>query len=73
MQEWQAFMRQWMPEGDIRDTFATYGYGTALLLKRVLDQCGGDFSRENIMHQAADGSVKTLGQVAFRSRVDQPG
>ncbi len=54
MQEWQAFMRQWMPEGDIKDTFATYGYGTALLLKRVLEQCGDDLSRENIMHQAAN-------------------
>jgi branched-chain amino acid transport system substrate-binding protein len=53
MQEWQAFMKQWMPEGDIKDTFATYGYGTALLLKGVLEQCGDDFSRENIMHQAA--------------------
>ena len=54
MNEWRAFMKQWMPGGDLNDSYAIYGYGVALTLKRVLEQCGDDLSRENVMHQAAN-------------------
>ena len=54
MNEWRAFMRQWMPEGDLNDSSAIYGYGVALTLKRVLEQCSDNLSRENIMRQAAN-------------------
>jgi branched-chain amino acid transport system substrate-binding protein len=54
MDEWRAFMKQWMPEGDIKDLNAVCAYGAALTIKRVLEQCGDDLSRENIMHQAAN-------------------
>ena len=54
MNEWRAFMRQWMPAADLEDSFGTYGYGAALVLKRVLEQCGDNLSRENIMKQAAN-------------------
>lgn len=54
MTEWRAFMKQWMPDADIKDADYTYGYATALTLKKVLEQCGDDLSRENIMRQATN-------------------
>ena len=54
MNEWRAFMQQWMPDADPSDGAAAYGYGTALLLKRVLEQCRDDLSRKSIMHQATN-------------------
>ncbi len=54
MNGWRTFMKQWMPEGDLKDLYVVYGYAAALTLKRVLEQCGEDLSRENIMHQAAN-------------------
>jgi branched-chain amino acid transport system substrate-binding protein len=54
MNEWRAFMKQHMPEADISDNNYSYGYATSLTLMQVLKQCGDDFSRENIMKQAAN-------------------
>ena len=54
MDEWRAFVL-WRSSGaDLTDGRAAYGYGAALTLKRVLEQCGDDLSRENIMRQAAN-------------------
>jgi branched-chain amino acid transport system substrate-binding protein len=36
------------------DGSAVAGFGNAETLVQVLKQCGNDFSRENIMHQAAN-------------------
>jgi branched-chain amino acid transport system substrate-binding protein len=52
MNEWRAFMKQWMPDADLKDLNTTYGYGAAFVLKKVLEQCGDDLSRENVMKQA---------------------
>ncbi len=52
--EWRAFMHQWMSEADLRDSYAVYGYGVALTLKRVLEQCGDNLSRANVIRQAAN-------------------
>ena len=54
MNEWRAFAKQWMPDADLKDVFITNAYGVALTLKRVLEQCGDDLSRANIMKQAAN-------------------
>jgi hypothetical protein len=43
-----------LPSGDRNSIFTTYGYGAAELLVQVLQQCGDDLSRENIMRQAAN-------------------
>ena len=53
MNELRAFMKQWAPGADLKDTSVVYGYGLALTLRKVLEQCGDDLSRENIMRQAA--------------------
>jgi branched-chain amino acid transport system substrate-binding protein len=59
--EYKAFMAKHMPTADIADGGYTYAYGVAQTMVKVLQQCGDDLSRENIMKQAA--SLKNL-QVA---------
>ena len=49
---YRAFMAKWFPEGNPDDSFNTYGYMTAMVMVRVLQQCNGDFSRKSIMAQA---------------------
>ncbi|MEK8052984.1 ABC transporter substrate-binding protein [Ideonella sp. DXS22W] len=49
---YRAFMARWYPEGNADDSFNSYGYMTAMVMTRVLQQCNGDFSRRNIMAQA---------------------
>jgi ABC-type branched-subunit amino acid transport system substrate-binding protein len=46
------FMAKYYPDGDKDSNFNTYGYGTAQLLAHVLQQCGDDLTRENVMKQA---------------------
>jgi len=53
MNQWRAFMKQNMPDADLTDNDFLFGYGVSLTLMQVLKQCGEDFSRENIMKQAA--------------------
>jgi branched-chain amino acid transport system substrate-binding protein len=52
--EWVAFMDKYLPEGDKTNSFNAYGYAVAQLMVHVLNQCGNDLSRENIMAQAAN-------------------
>jgi branched-chain amino acid transport system substrate-binding protein len=52
--EYAAFMRDYFPAGNIKDTYNTYAYTVATVLMRVLEQCQGIFTRENIMRQATN-------------------
>ena len=54
MNEWRAFMKDYVPDGDQDDNNYTYAYGVGGTALQVLNQCEGDFSRENIMKQAAN-------------------
>jgi ABC-type branched-subunit amino acid transport system substrate-binding protein len=54
MKKWVAFMDGYYPGGDRKSIFTTYAYSVAELLVQVLEQCGDDVSRENIMRQAAN-------------------
>jgi ABC-type branched-subunit amino acid transport system substrate-binding protein len=56
MKRWNAFMDKHYPEGDKASSFTSYGYSVAQLIVQVLQQCGNDLTRENVMKQAA--SVK---------------
>ncbi|OAF01636.1 branched-chain amino acid ABC transporter substrate-binding protein [Bradyrhizobium centrolobii] len=47
------FMAKYYPDGDKDSNFNTYGYSTAQLLAHVLQQCGDNLTRENVMKQAA--------------------
>jgi branched-chain amino acid transport system substrate-binding protein len=52
--EWEAFMKQYYPDGDRTSGFTVYGYLTAQTLVQVLKQCGDELTRENVMKQAAN-------------------
>ena len=53
MKAWRAWMDTYYPEGDKDDGANIYAYLAAQTLVQVLEQCGNNLSRENIMHQAA--------------------
>jgi branched-chain amino acid transport system substrate-binding protein len=57
MKQWSAFMEKYYPGGDKNDSAAVYGYAAAETLAHVLEQCGDDLSRENIMRQATSLSA----------------
>ena len=52
-QEWVAFMKKYMPQGNLADGFNVYGYTAAQGLVQVLKQAGDNLTRENVMKQAA--------------------
>jgi branched-chain amino acid transport system substrate-binding protein len=54
MNQWRAFMAKYMPDADLTDGGTVFGYGVTMALWQVLKQCGTDFSRTNIMKQAAN-------------------
>jgi branched-chain amino acid transport system substrate-binding protein len=54
MNQWRAFMAKYMPDADLTDAGPVFGYGVTMCLWQVLKQCGTDFSRANIMKQAAN-------------------
>jgi branched-chain amino acid transport system substrate-binding protein len=54
MSQWRAFMAKYMPGADLTDGGTVFGYGVTYSLWNVLKQCGTDFSRANIMKQAAN-------------------
>jgi branched-chain amino acid transport system substrate-binding protein len=53
MKQWLSFMDRYDPQGDKDDSNAVFGYAAAETLVQVLRQCGNDFSRANVMRQAA--------------------
>jgi branched-chain amino acid transport system substrate-binding protein len=54
MKEWRDFMAKNMPGADLTDANYVYAYAAAKTMMQVLKQCNGDFSRENVMKQAAN-------------------
>ncbi|HEY4045144.1 MAG TPA: ABC transporter substrate-binding protein [Rhodopila sp.] len=54
MNEWRAFMAKYMPGADMTDGNHSFAYGVSMVMWQVLKQCDGDFSRANIMKQAAN-------------------
>ena len=54
MLEWRAFMDKYLPGADTTDGSYVFAYGVAKMMRQILTQCGTDFSRENIMKQAAN-------------------
>lgn len=53
VKEFYAFMKERMPEADLKNSNYAAGYHYATLLMKVLKACKDDFSRENILRQAA--------------------
>jgi branched-chain amino acid transport system substrate-binding protein len=53
VKEYFAFMKQYLPNADLNNSNYAAGYHYASLLMKVLTACKDDFSRDNIMRQAA--------------------
>jgi branched-chain amino acid transport system substrate-binding protein len=53
MKAWLAWMKRYYPEGDVTDWVNVFGYTIAQALAHVLQQCGDNLTRENVMAQAA--------------------
>ena len=58
VQIWLAWMKKYYPEGDIDEPFNVFPYAAAYTLQHVLEKCGDNLTRANIMKQAA--SIKDL-------------
>jgi branched-chain amino acid transport system substrate-binding protein len=54
MNEWRDFMAKYMPGADTADGNYVFAYGVSKAMLQVLKQCEGNFTRENIMKQAAN-------------------
>jgi len=53
VKDYLAFMKQYLPNADLNNSNYSAGYHYATLLMAVLRACKDDFSRENILRQAA--------------------
>ncbi len=51
---WRAFMAKYMPDADLSDNNYVFGYGVTHTMIHVLQACGNDLSRENLMKQATN-------------------
>lgn len=52
--QWREVMQKYLPGGDFNDALYVYGYSAGMTMVATLRQCGNDFSRENLMHQATN-------------------
>jgi branched-chain amino acid transport system substrate-binding protein len=53
MKKFFAFLEKYDPEGNKLDASVVYGYGAAQTMVKVLQMCGDNLTRENVMKQAA--------------------
>jgi branched-chain amino acid transport system substrate-binding protein len=68
--EWMVFMDKYFPEGDKTNGLTVYGYTMAQVLVSVLEQCGDNLTRENVMRQAANLRNLQLGMLLPGITVD---
>ena len=54
MNQLRNWAKQWAPDADLANASVVFAYANVLTLRKVLEQCGDDLSRENIMRQAAN-------------------
>lgn len=53
MKKFDAFLTQYYPKASRLDAATVYGYGAAQTMVKVLEMCGDDLTRQNVMKQAA--------------------
>ena len=51
--KWDAFIDKYMPGSNKSDSNLIYGYAAAQTMHKVLEMCGDDLTRENVMKQAS--------------------
>jgi ABC-type branched-subunit amino acid transport system substrate-binding protein len=52
VKEFKEFLTKWFPKGDIADGSIVTGYISAYMTVKVLEACGDDLTRENLLKQA---------------------
>jgi branched-chain amino acid transport system substrate-binding protein len=63
MKDYMKFMAKYFSDGNPKEALNTYAYTVTSVLRRLLEQCNGNLSRENIMREAnnlRDVEVATL-------------
>ena len=53
MKKFYAFLDKYFPDANRLDTNVVYGYGVSQTMVKVLEMCGDNLTRENVMKQAA--------------------
>src|SRR5437763_2729079 len=53
MKKFYAFLEKYYPDANKLDASVVYGYGAAQTMVKVLEMCGDNLTRENVMKQAA--------------------
>jgi len=54
MKKFLAFLDKYYPDANRLDGSVVYGYGVAQTMAKVLEMCGDNLTRENVMKQAAN-------------------
>ena len=54
MKKFYAFLATYFPEANKLDAAVVYGYGVAQTMVKVLEMCGDNLTRENVMKQATN-------------------
>src|SRR6201994_1809668 len=54
MKKFVEFLAKYYPDGNRLDGSTVYGYGAAQTMVKVLQMCGDNLTRENVMRQAAN-------------------
>ena len=54
VQGYKAFLKQWYPEGNMSDSSNIAGYMVAFVAAKILELCGDDLTRENLLKQATN-------------------
>ena len=54
VKDFAAFLKQWYPKGDMGDGSNVTGYISAFMTVRILEMCGNDLTRENLLKQATN-------------------
>jgi branched-chain amino acid transport system substrate-binding protein len=53
MKKFFSFLEKYYPDGNKLDASVVYGYGAAQTMAKVIEMCGDDLTRANVMKQAA--------------------
>ena len=54
VKDFAAFLKEWYPKGDMGDGSNVTGYISAFMTARILEMCGNDLTRENLLKQATN-------------------
>ncbi|MGN8545209.1 ABC transporter substrate-binding protein [Bradyrhizobium sp. 13971] len=54
VKEFKEFLAKWYPQGDIADGSNVTGYISAYMTVKIIEMCGDDLTRENLLKQATN-------------------